>query len=79
MAITEEMKNGMKIVDNMDGEKNATEKLNTKLKTITEIWLSEADDLDLICKDLKQSNLLENADEKVFKRVRNIVNTNDVR
>ena len=28
MAIKEEMKNGMKIVDNMDGEKNATEKLN---------------------------------------------------
>ena len=29
MAIKEEqMKNGMKIVDNMNGEKNATEKLN---------------------------------------------------
>ncbi|UAW59377.1 hypothetical protein HTVC033P_gp68 [Pelagibacter phage HTVC033P] len=34
MAITEEMKNGMKIVDNMDGEKNATEKLNTKVAGI---------------------------------------------
>ena len=62
-----------------DNHKREIEKLNTKLKTITEFWLSEADDLDLICKDLKQSNLLENADEKVFKRVRNIVNTNDVR
>ena len=28
MAIKEEMKNGMKIVDNMDGEKNAEDKLN---------------------------------------------------
>ena len=27
MAIKEEMKNGMKIVDNLDGMKNATEKL----------------------------------------------------
>ena len=34
MAITEEMKNGMKIVDNMDGEKNAIEKLNTKVAGI---------------------------------------------
>ena len=36
MAIKEEeqKKNGMKIVDNMDGMKNATEKLNVKMQGI---------------------------------------------
>jgi len=36
MAIKEEeqKKNGMKIVDNMDGMKNATEKLNVKMEGI---------------------------------------------
>ena len=34
MAIKEEMKNGMKIVDNLDGMKNATEKLNVKMQGI---------------------------------------------
>ena len=34
MAIKEEMKNGMKIVDNMDGMKNATEKLNMKVSEL---------------------------------------------
>ena len=38
MAIKEEeqKKNGMKIVDNMDGMKNATEKLNMKVADITD-------------------------------------------
>ena len=35
MAIKEEqMKNGMKIVDNMNGEKNAADKLNAKMTGI---------------------------------------------
>ena len=36
MTITEkeQKKNGMKIVDNMDGMKNATEKLNVKMQGI---------------------------------------------
>ena len=61
-----------------ENHKRETEKLNTKLKTITEFWLSEADDLDLICKDLKQSNLLENADENTYAEVRDIVEVNYV-
>ena len=36
MAIKEEMKNGMKIVDNMDGMKNATEKLNMKVADVSD-------------------------------------------
>ena len=38
MAIKEEeqKKNGMKIVDNMDGMKNATEKLNMKVADISD-------------------------------------------
>ena len=37
MAIKEEeTKNGMKIVDNMDGEKNATKKLNMKVADISD-------------------------------------------
>ena len=33
----EQKKNGMKIVDNMDGMKNATEKLNVKMVGIPKI------------------------------------------
>ena len=38
MAIKEEeqKKNGMKIVDNMDGTKNATEKLNMKVADVSD-------------------------------------------
>ena len=37
MAIKEEeKKNGMKIVDNMDGMKNATEKLNMKVADVSD-------------------------------------------
>ena len=36
MAIKEEMKNGMKIVDNLDGMKNATEKLNMKVADVSD-------------------------------------------
>ena len=37
MAIKEEeKKNGMKIVDNLDGEKNATEKLNMKVADVSD-------------------------------------------
>mgnify|MGYP003130570188 FL=1 len=38
MAIKEEeqKKNGMKIVDNMDGMKNATEKLNMKIADVSD-------------------------------------------
>ena len=36
MAIKEEqMKNGMKIVDNMDGEKNAAKKLNIEIADLS--------------------------------------------
>ena len=43
MAIKEEeKKNGMKIVDNMDGMKNATEKLNMKVADVSDkMTLSE--------------------------------------
>ena len=34
MAIKEEIKNGMKIVDNMDGEKSAEDKLNPRMSNI---------------------------------------------
>ena len=36
MAIKEEMKNGMKIVDNMDGEKSAEDKLNMKVADVSD-------------------------------------------
>ena len=39
MAIKKEedkKKNGMKIIDNMDGEKNATEKLNMKVADVSD-------------------------------------------
>ena len=34
MAIKEQKKNGMKIVDNMDGEKSAEDKLNMKVSEL---------------------------------------------
>jgi hypothetical protein len=36
MAIKEEIKNGMKIVDNLNGEKNAADKLNMKVADISD-------------------------------------------
>ena len=54
MAIKEEeqKKNGMKIVDNMDGMKNATEKLNMKVADISDkMSLSEIQEYLRLAKD----------------------------
>ena len=66
MAIKEEMKNGMKIVDNMDGIKNATEKLNMKVADITDkMTLSEIREyLRRVEKGESVKDLLEGKDIK---------------
>tara|TARA_R100001594_G_scaffold61841_1_gene96052 strand:+ start:473 stop:727 length:255 start_codon:yes stop_codon:yes gene_type:complete len=68
MAIKEEeqKKNGMKIVDNMDGMKNATEKLNMKVADITDkMTLSEIREyLRRVEKGESVKDLLENKNIK---------------
>jgi hypothetical protein len=68
MAIKEEeqKKNGMKIVDNMDGMKNATEKLNMKVADISDkMTLTEIREyLRRVEKGESVKDLLENKDIK---------------
>ena len=68
MAIKEEeqKKNGMKIVDNLDGMKNATEKLNMKVADITDkMTLSEIREyLRRVEKGESVKDLLENKNIK---------------
>ena len=62
----EEKKNGMKITDNMDGIKNATEKLNMKVADITDkMTLSEIREyLRRVEKGESVKDLLENKNIK---------------
>jgi len=68
MAIKEQeqKKNGMKIVDNMDGMKNATEKLNMKVADISDkMTLTEIREyLRRVEKGESVKDLLENKDIK---------------
>ena len=67
MAIKEEeTKNGMKIVDNMDGEKNATKKLNMKVADISDkMSISEIREyLRRVKTGESTKDLLENKDIK---------------
>ena len=54
MAIKEEMKNGMKIVDNLDGMKNATENAGTLI-----------DELQLIYNNARQAAITQELSEIV--------------
>ena len=49
-----------------------------KQKGLTTYLKSEIEDLDKLSQLLKHSNLLDNADEKIYKEVRDIVDTNYV-
>ena len=62
----EQEKNGMKITDNMDGEKNATEKLNMKVADISDkMTLSEIREyLRRVEKGESVKDLLEGKDIK---------------
>ena len=67
MAIKEEeTKNGMKIVDNLDGMKNATEKLNMKVADVSDkMTLSEIREyLRRVQTGESTKDLLENKDIK---------------
>ena len=68
MAIKEEEKNGMKIIDNLNGMKNAEDKLNMKVVKLNKIeqraydTLKRADELDMLNDEQKEQ--LKNLEEK---------------
>jgi len=68
MAIKEEEKNGMKIIDNLNGMKNAEDKLNMKVVKLNKIeqraydTLKRADELDMLNDNQKEE--LKKLEEK---------------
>ena len=68
MAIKKQTKNGMKVIDNMDGEKSAEDKLNMKVVKLNKIeqraydTLKRADELDMLNDNQKEE--LKKLEEK---------------